>query len=708
MPSVLMDSSRTLVLFLMVSLCRGDLCTDSKTKFQSTFPAMKEFSEDGIGVECFSDLKQCTEKSLEARYGTTMKVNDLDAPKPHNFAITPFCNGDKPGINVTWRLPNNAGAKSMKAFIVRIEVPRHEYRCVVVSLKGEVNLSNANSEFLGSFMDLNYNQNFHVSIRSLPSQNGTHSLALVTRTTDCGLSDGTDRWCPPLESFHTEYDYANRTLFLSFQQAEFGNLDFEIFETKVTDYAVFKTLVNTTSVVFHGFEPGNYSFTITGRDPLEHDSSRCLCKNKYGGCSACQMCKDYIAIAAANSRGNDTASASAETSLTAASSGVGNKKDNMSAVLAVVCTCTVVALVAIVAVTWLCHRRRRTVSSHVEGGKNECAGSTHVCDRYIIMIIEKTKSPLTEEVKEHILKHCNPDMKVIHTIGVNELKITIRNLSCNVDRTVYTARVKDTVNLGVKDVEVFGLVFAKEDLSIFYADVLRHFQDATFKNNWLKYKTAAVFRDSCDGLPKDACYRLDKDNSLLLKDIYDYFNKTPDLQSFEETHFVDLTSETPSAPNAKCHKESLVSNASSNVFSDNSTYVHTQKCRPRCTSQDSANGRSVSCSEVSFSPYVKEHIFYTGEDEKHCCLTVPLKDVHCYTNSVLDKLEFIEPDEDGLSDSETDDDPDGWSETDNLIAREDTTETGNSTSNGDWKHFVKKINSIQNRMAELNKRNLFI
>ncbi|WAR00026.1 hypothetical protein MAR_024398 [Mya arenaria] len=431
MPSVLMDSSRTLVLFLMVSLCRGDLCTDSKTKFQSTFPAMKEFSEDGIGVECFSDLKQCTEKSLEARYGTTMKVNDLDAPKPHNFAITPFCNGDKPGINVTWRLPNN------------------------------------------------------------------------------GLPDGTDRWCPPLESFHTEYDYANRTLFLSFQQAEFGNLEFVIFETKVTDYAVSKTLVNT----------------ITGRDPLEDDSSRCLCKNK------------YVAIAAATSRGNDTstevstsqtASASAETSRTAASSGVGNKKDNMSAVLAVVCTCTVVALVAIVAVTWLCHRRHR----------------------YIIMIIEKTKSPLTEAVKEHILKHCNPDMKVIHTIGVNELKITIRNLSCNVDRTVYTARVKDTVNLGVKDVEVFGLVFAKEDLSIFYADVLRHFQDATFKNNWLKYKTAAVFRDSCDGLPKDACYRLDKDNK---------------------------------------------------------------------------------------------------------------------------------PDEDGLSDSETDDDPDGWSETDNLIAREDTTETGNST-----------------------------
>ncbi|WAR02439.1 hypothetical protein MAR_008997 [Mya arenaria] len=125
------------------------------------------------------------------------------------------------------------------------------------------------STFLGSFRALSDHEEYRVTLRTLPSYNGTLNLQFQ----DINTLNCDEPKCPPQEGVVSEYNHGNRTLFISFQPGEPGNIAYTMLFRSSIGQHFRMDLGTATNGTLDGVEPGNYNLSmhvIVGRELRLH------------------------------------------------------------------------------------------------------------------------------------------------------------------------------------------------------------------------------------------------------------------------------------------------------------------------------------------------------------------------------------------------------------------------------------------------------
>ncbi|XP_052797853.1 uncharacterized protein LOC128229965 isoform X2 [Mya arenaria] len=531
MYSYLIKSWMVICVFVWLSKdSSADVCSRAETLFQSTFPGTEEFSTDGISQDCYSSHLSCTESLLKRKYGSNMTWDKLDALPAEKFTLTARCeNGNV--IDVGWKLPQFNGVEAIKGFIVTVAMPYHHFRCVVILLKEK-------STFWGFFGALSDHEEYRVSFRTLPS-NGKLNQYQDIHTLNCDKP-----MCPPPEGVVSEYNHGNRTLFISFQPGEPGDIVYTmVFRSSIGQY--FRLDLGTaTNGTLNGVEPGNYTLWI-----------RCgmLCPGCRYNITApeASFVTTTTTFVGTDNRTKDSTTVS-EVSLP-------NRAENnkgMSSLLVVICVSAVVALGVLIAVSYSCYRRKRATPTFGDADKN-----------YLI-IVEKAEPPSAKPLVDLLHAQFHPAISVVHSVGKDPLKQLIGGLTHRRRVCACFPIGYEQLFLHCKETNILICVLNDGRLLSFFDKVCTICQDAHSENSCLKFKTVAVHNGRFEGPRNIDSYQFGTDHSKLEETIAQYFDMDLNKTLNCETSFLQLPPEHSSVQNGKRKKYSVFSNTSSSGYSD--------------------------------------------------------------------------------------------------------------------------------------------
>ncbi|XP_052797716.1 uncharacterized protein LOC128229873 isoform X2 [Mya arenaria] len=545
MYSYLIKSRMAICVFVWLSKdSSADVCSRAETWFQSTFPSTGEFNkEDGISQDCYSSHRSCTESFLQSIYGSNMTSDEWDTPKAEKFTLTARCeNGNV--IDVGWELPKNSGAKDIKGYIVRVAMPYHHFRCVVILLNEMVRSSYLNSTFLGSFRALSDHEEYRVTLRTLPSYNGTLNLQFQ----DINTLNCDEPKCPPQEGVVSEYNHGNRTLFISFQPGEPGNIAYTMLFRSSIGQHFRMDLGTATNGTLDGVEPGNYNLSI-------HCGMLCP------GCSYNITAPEASSVTTTTTFvGTDNRTNSTTVSEVSLPNSAENNK-GMSSLLVVICVSAVVALGVLIAVSYACYRRKRATPAFGDEDKN-----------YLI-IVEKSEPPSAKPLMDLLNAQFHPVINVIHIVGKEPLKQLIGGLTHRGHACACFPRGCKQPVLHCKKTNVLVCVLIDGRLLSFFDQVCTICQDAHSENSCLKFKTVAVHSGRFEGPRNIDSYQFGTDHSKLVETIAKYFDVDLNKTLNCETSFLQLPPEHSSVRNGERKKYSVFSNTSSSGYSDASSAV---------------------------------------------------------------------------------------------------------------------------------------